>query len=117
MAEKLASLKKKGISGNKGVFVHYGTLSSANIVCGFKPDYIVIADSAWATSYKLNLWYDSSISTTYYQQVLNTSYSTVTINSSGLITSIGNDGFALKAAEIGNASAGALIIAVKKDLL
>ena len=92
MAEKLASLRKKG---GARAFILEGVPTSNYIKCGFKPKQICLADpNAYGGTLPFILLYSANMSTTQYSQVNNyTKVYRPTISSTTSITSIDNDGF------------------------
>lgn len=112
MAEKLASLRKKG-SSKANRFIYHGIPLSTTINCGFEPDYIVIIDPTSAGgTYKVTTWYDSTYSTTVYQQIYNSVYSTFAL--SNAFTSIDSNGFTFSSGYFSGISSNAIIIAIKE---
>lgn len=101
MAEKLASLRKKG---GARAFILEGVPTSNYIKCGFKPKQICIADpSAYGGTLPFIALYSENLSTTKMNQVNNyTSAYWVDITSHTSITSIDNDGFHINADVIPN---------------
>lgn len=97
MAEKLASLKKKG-EKSKSAYLTFSTLSSPQINLGFRPKMFSISSIVGSGNLLEQLYNEDASTTTFINRYKTTSAATtetITIGSNAQITAITDTGFVI----------------------